>query len=175
MDKVALARINSFVSQIQSNAQPSESITIPAVILQDLLGAIQELKDEVAALREERAQDHQEMAALTARMDTLTARVSSLESMEEQDISRVCLDIAQDRQRIAKLERSPEPQPMQRDRAEVLRALLVANGGKMLAKDARKKMRLSAYAFSKLLKVCDFIDRKSYHLDRRQDILILKS
>ncbi|HOV83137.1 MAG TPA: hypothetical protein PLQ01_10755 [Methanothrix sp.] len=153
----------------------SSLITIPAVILQDLLGAIQELKDEVAALREERAQDHQEMATLTARMDTLTARVSSLESMEEQDISRVCLDIAQDRQRITKLEKPPEPQPTQKDRAEILRALLAANNGKMLAKDARKKMRLSAYAFSKLLKVCDFIDRKSYHLDRRQDILILKS
>jgi len=95
--------------------------------------------------------------------------------MEEQDISRVCLDIAQDRQRITKLEKTPEPQPMQKDRGEILRALLAANGGKMLAKDARKKMRLSAYAFSKLLKVCDFIDRKSYHLDRRQDILILKS
>jgi hypothetical protein len=32
-----------------------------------------------------------------------------------------------------------EPQPMQKDRAEILRALLVANGGKMLAKDARKR------------------------------------
>jgi len=168
MKEVALARINSFASQIQSHVEPSESIIIPAAILQDLLGAIQELKDEVAALREERAQDRREMAALTA-------RVSSLESMEEQDISRVCLDIAQDRQRITKLEKTPEPQPMQKDRGEILRALLAANGGKMLAKDARKKMRLSAYAFSKLLKVCDFIDRKSYHLDRRQDILILKS
>jgi len=32
-----------------------------------------------------------------------------------------------------------EPQPLQRDRGEILRALLVANGGKMLAKDARQK------------------------------------
>jgi len=29
-----------------------------------------------------------------------------------------------------------EPQPMQRDRGEILRALIAANGGKMLAKDA---------------------------------------
>jgi hypothetical protein len=37
------------------------------------------------------------------------------------------------RQRIAKLEQR-EPQPLQRDRGEILRALIVANGGKMLGK-----------------------------------------
>lgn len=68
-----------------------------------------------------------------------------------------------------------EPQPMQKDRAEILRALLVANGGKMLAKDARKKMHLSKERFSNLLLICDFIERKPYHLDRRQDVIILKS
>jgi|UPI0004AD2FAB septal ring factor EnvC (AmiA/AmiB activator) len=153
----------------------SPLITIPAAVLQDLLGTLQELKDEVAALREERAQDHREMATLTARMDTLTARVSSLESMEEQDISRVCLDIAQDRQRIARLERPPEPQPTQKDRAEILRALLAANNGKMLAKEARKKMHLSEATFSQLLNTCSFIERKALHSDRRKRIIILKS
>ena len=68
-----------------------------------------------------------------------------------------------------------EPQPMQKDRAEILRALLVANGGKMLAKDARKKMHLTKNRFSELLRVCDFIDTKPYHLDRRQTVIILKS
>jgi hypothetical protein len=68
-----------------------------------------------------------------------------------------------------------EPQPTQRDRADILRALLVANGGKMLAKDARKKMHLSKERFSNLLLICDFIERKPYHLDRRQDVIILKS
>ncbi|GAB6266213.1 MAG: hypothetical protein STSR0001_16600 [Methanothrix sp.] len=68
-----------------------------------------------------------------------------------------------------------EPQPMQNDRAEILRALLVANGGKMLAKDARKKMHLSKERFSNLLLICDFIERRPYHLDRRQDVIILKS
>ena len=67
------------------------------------------------------------------------------------------------------------PQPMQKDRAEILRALLVANGGKMLAKDARKKMHLTKNRFSELLRVCDFIDTKPYHLDRRQTVIILKS
>ena len=35
-----------------------------------------------------------------------------------------------------------EPQPLQKDRAEILRALLAATGGKMLAKDARQKMHI---------------------------------
>ena len=68
-----------------------------------------------------------------------------------------------------------EPQPMQKDRADILRALLAANGGKMLAKDARKKMHLSKNRFSELLRICDFIDTKPYHLDRRQTVIILKS
>lgn len=174
MDKVALASINSFAFQIQSNVQPSEYITIPAAFLQDLLGAIQELKDEVAALREEKAQDRQEMAALAARMDTLTARVGSLESREDQDISCIYLEIAQDRQRITKLEKPPGPQPTQKDRAEVLRALLAVNNGKMLASEARKKMHLRKDLFSKLLKTCDFLETKPLHSDRRKKIIILK-
>ena len=68
-----------------------------------------------------------------------------------------------------------EPQPMQKDRADILRALLAAKGGKMLAKDARKKMHLTKNRFSELLRVCDFIDTKPYHLDRRQTVIILKS
>ena len=35
-----------------------------------------------------------------------------------------------------------ELQPLQKDRAEILRALLPAIGGKMLAKDARQKMHI---------------------------------
>jgi hypothetical protein len=35
-----------------------------------------------------------------------------------------------------------EPQRLQKDRAEILRALLAATGGKMLAKDARQKMHI---------------------------------
>jgi len=143
-------------------------VTVQAGLLQDLIGAYQSLKDEVEGLRVTIAQQDEKTAALTS-------RVSSLESQEEQDITRIYCDIAQDRQRIAKLERPPEPQPTQKDRAEVLRALLVANNGKMLAKDARKKMHLSKNRFSELLAVCGFVDRKPYHADKRKDILILKS
>jgi len=68
-----------------------------------------------------------------------------------------------------------DPQPMQKDRADILRALLVASGGKMLAKDIRKRMHIKKNHFAELLRVCDFIDTKPFHLDRRQTVIILKS
>lgn len=76
--------------------------------------------------------------------------------------------------RIAKLELR-EPHPLQRDRGEILRVLLAANGGKMLAKEARKKMRLSRSRFSELLSTMeDYIDTKSYHLHQNWKVLTLK-
>ncbi len=63
-----------------------------------------------------------------------------------------------------------KPQPMQKDRADILRALLAANGGKMLAKDARKKMHIKKNHFAELQRVCDFAETKPFHLDRRQRI-----
>ena len=83
-------------------------------------------------------------------------------------------EIAYDRQRISKLEQR-EPQPLQRDRGEILRALLAANDGKMLAKEARLKMRLSKAAFSVLLSMMKGdIETKPYHLNRSAKMLILK-
>jgi len=64
---------------------------------------------------------------------------------------------------------------MQKDRADILRALLVANGGKMLAKEARQKMHLKKNNFAELLSVCDFAETKPYHINRRQIVIILKS
>ena len=83
-------------------------------------------------------------------------------------------EIAYDRQRIAKLEQK-EPQPLQKDRGEILRALLASNNGKMLAKEARQKMHLSKSRFSELLEsMKDCIEKRPYHLDRTQNIIILK-
>ena len=68
-----------------------------------------------------------------------------------------------DRRRIAALERE-EPQPMKKDRGEILRVLLAANGGKMLAKDACKRMHLSESRFSELLEsMDDAIEKRPYH------------
>ena len=68
-----------------------------------------------------------------------------------------------------------EPQPLQKDRGEILRALIAANGGKMLAKEARAKMHLSKNRFSELLaRMKDSIETKSLHSDKRKLVLILR-
>ncbi len=64
---------------------------------------------------------------------------------------------------------------LQNDRAYFLRALLAANGGKILAKDARQKMHLSRPRFSELLAALQRdIEVKPYHLKRNQNALVLK-
>jgi uncharacterized membrane protein len=68
-----------------------------------------------------------------------------------------------------------DPQPLQKDRGEILRALIAANGGKMLAKEARQKMRMDKATFSRLLDTLkDSIDIKPFHQDKRRLVLIIK-
>jgi hypothetical protein len=64
---------------------------------------------------------------------------------------------------------------MQKDRGEILRALLAANGGKVLAKDARQKMHLSRSRFSELLASMNkYIDTKPHHINKSANILIIE-
>lgn len=66
-------------------------------------------------------------------------------------------------------------QPEQKNRREILLALLAANGGKMFAKDARQKMGLGKSTFSVLLKsLSGEIDKKPYHLNKSKLVMVLK-
>ena len=107
-------------------------------------------------------------------IEKLNDRIAALESHQTADIERLARDIALDRQRISRLEKV-EPQPLQKDRAEILRALIAANGGKMLAKDARQKMHLSKELFSMLIaSMGDYLEVKPLHSDKRKKVLALK-
>jgi hypothetical protein len=100
--------------------------------------------------------------------------IEDLRARQERDYERFSGDICDHGQRLRNLEKI-EPQPLQKDRADILRALLVANGGKMLAKDARQKMHLSKQLFSMLVaSMGDYIDMKPLHIDNRKKVLILK-
>lgn len=128
--------------------------------IRPLQNRISEMEDRIDRLEEENV--------------SMRLKMASLETTEEHDISRLALDIAYDRQRLAKLEKV-EPQPLQKDRGEILLALLAASGGKMLAKDARNKMHLSRSRFSELLAAMhEDIEVRPYHLNKRQNVLILK-
>jgi hypothetical protein len=112
---------------------------------------------------------------LQEEIHALKSELQGLRDQWDSELARVFREIALDRQRIARLEAPPDPTPSQRDRSEILRALLAANGGKMPEKEARQKMRLSKSQFSQLLASMNGdIGLKQYHLDRRQKILILK-
>jgi uncharacterized membrane protein len=146
------------------------------LILQELhaLGARQEALESRISSREVQQSSEPEIEALKsileARDEEVRALKGELETLEES----TARERAYDRQRISKLEQK-EPQPLQKDRGEILRALIAANGGKMLAKDARKMMRLSKQTFSMLLaSMSEYIETKPLHSDKRKDVLILK-
>jgi hypothetical protein len=96
--------INSFGSKSPKVDIVSPQITVPATLLQDLLDTVQGLQDEVAQLHEARDQDREEIAALRH-------SVASLETTQEHDVNRICLDICQDRRRLAALETRPASGP----------------------------------------------------------------
>jgi len=180
MEVVDTTQINSFApiaAQTDFESPSEESVFVltssqlQEIISQAVQKAIEPLAERISSLEVTVAAQEEKIAALRA-------QVRSLEGIEEQDVTRICLDIAQDRQRISKLEKrsEPQPQPLQKDRADILRALLAANGGKMLAKDARQKMHLSRSAFSQLIATMkDDIELKQFHLKKNQKVIILKS
>lgn len=171
MTKLADARINTFGIAPKADVPPSEEESIfvlTAYQLQDIISrAIQPLQDEVVELKTTVAGQQEKIA-------DMGRKLASLESLQEAEITRVCVDIAQDRRRLAALE-TTQPQPLQKDRGEILRALIVANGGKMLAKEARQKMHLSRSRFSELLASMDGdIELKPFHLRKNQKVIVLK-
>jgi len=194
MIKVAAA-LNSFASQ-EATAPPSEEIfVLTSGQLQDLVAqaierATAPLEARLDALEERGvgcgeggeeptteatcqpgAQGShlqvEKIVALEAENRGLKEALSNLEEITARER-------AFDRQRIAKLERV-DPQPLQKDRGEILRALIAANGGKMLATDARKKMHLSRSRFSKLLATMkDEIEARPYHINKSWQVLVLR-
>ena len=161
-DSIATESIYGFAPVVQqADVQPSEPIfVLSSSQLQDIISrAVLPLQDEISQLKVTVAQQGEDIAAL-----------KSTERLNFDDIRDLYTAIGEIEQR-----QQIKPQPLQKDRGEILRALLAANGGKMLAKDARQKMRLDEATFSRLLEVSqDHIEKKSYHFDRRQSILIIK-
>jgi hypothetical protein len=105
MIDVALAEIKTFgqypkadfVSPSEESAFILTSSQLSGLITQAVEKAIQPLQDEVSQLR-----------ATVARQGEM---IAALESTEEHDVNRICLDICQDRQRLAKLEQRPSTGP----------------------------------------------------------------
>ena len=167
MLNVANARINTFgISPKTDFVSPSEQlITLTIGQLQELVTqvvekAIQPLQNCIETQDARIAAQDEKIAALEATVNTLS------------DNQFIQLRLIADLREATK----KNPHPLQKDRADILRALIVANGGKMLAKDARQKMRLSRSVFSQLIATMkDDIEVKPFNLRKNQKVIILKS
>jgi hypothetical protein len=166
MSEIANASINTFgISPKADFVPPSEQLVtltygqLSDLVTQAIEKAIQPLQDEVSQLRATVERQDEKIAALEARIGL----------QEDNGLIQLRL-IGQLREAAKK-----EAQPMQKGRGEILRALIAANGGKMLAKDARQKMRLSKELFSMLIaSMKDDIEIKPLHSDKRKLVLSLK-
>ena len=105
MSEIAVAKINSFApiaAQTDFLVSPSEEAVfilnsgqLSALITKAIEKAIEPLQDRVKDLEKIVAAQGEQIATLT--------------STQEQDVNRICLDIAYDRQRLARLEQRPAP------------------------------------------------------------------
>jgi predicted nucleic acid-binding Zn-ribbon protein len=129
-------------------------------------------RNETPFLKEEIANQNTKIATLESVVVSQDKEIASLKTAHEKEVERLALEAAYDRQRVTKLEQ--KVQPLQRDRGEILRALIAASGGKVLAKYARLKMHLDKATFSRLLSTLqEYVTRKVYQADRRQRLLVL--
>jgi len=162
MEVVDTTQINSFApiaAQTDFPVSPSEEAVFifTSGQLQDLIKeAIQPLRDRIGSLE--------------ARITAQDEKIRALEAREDHTEDNLGIQL----RLIADLRKSQDPQPMQRDRGEILRALIAANGGKMLAKDARQKMHLKKNQFTRVIAATrDYIEIKPLHSDKRKMVLCL--
>jgi hypothetical protein len=165
MSEIAIASIKSFRTTgpeaIKAVSQAAEEpiFVLTFTELQDIIvRALQPLQDRIDSLEATKSTSLEgKVSALEATQDT--------QAENELNMLRLINDLRKDK----------EPQPLQRDRGEILRALLAANGGKMLAKDARQKMHLIKPRFSELLATMkNEVEVRPYHLKKNQKVLVLK-
>ncbi len=166
MSNVANASINTFGPSPKADfAKPSEEqiFVLTGSQLQEILTrAIQDATEHIL-------QEIQDLKATVANQkETIATLEATAKHQEDNQFIQLQL-ISQLREATKK-----EPQPLQKDRGDILRALLAANGGKMLAKDARHKMHLQKNQFTRVIAAArDYIEIKPLHSDKRKMVLCL--
>jgi hypothetical protein len=187
MEVVDTTQINSFApiaAQTDFVVSPSEeALFITSSQLQDIITkavqeAIQPLQDEMAALREEHDKDRKELAVLRR-------SVTSLETLQEEDTNRLCLDICQDRQRLAKLEKSgpatsaqitPPPGEKTISRIAKVKDFLKNRGGGATFKECERLLGIKPNQMTRLVSM---LDKRSFEVftragDGRERVIRLK-
>lgn len=123
MDKLATASINNFASRDSTGRVSPESDFeqfIQNLIDQSVQKAVQVLQDRIESLEGIVASQGKELVAMRLKL-------VGLESLQESEISRVCVDIAQDRRRLSALENPvKEPGKTETARAEKIEKYLAS-------------------------------------------------
>jgi ABC-type transporter Mla subunit MlaD len=118
------------------------------------------------------ARQAKEIENLTKSLDTLERTVEDLRDLAKYTLSTLSKRVTS----LEDVKAQVRPQKLQAARGEILRTLLAANNGKMLASDARHRMGISKSAFSLLLGTLkDKIETKPLKSDRRKMLILLKS
>lgn len=152
MIEIATAKINRFASEQADVPTEEESIFV-----QKALESPEDLRQIVQA-------QARQIEALNARLQCLE---KDLDTLSENQLIQLRI--------INDLRKDKEPGQTSKDRADILSALLAANGGKMLIREARQKMHLSGVLFSQLLKTMkDDVETKPYHLNKSWKVLVLR-
>jgi uncharacterized coiled-coil protein SlyX len=102
MSNVANASINTFGNSPKVDFVPTSEQLITLTI-----GQLQDLVTQAVEKANQPLQDRIE--SLEKMVATQDAKIATLTSTQEQDVNRICLDIAYDRQRLARLEQRPAP------------------------------------------------------------------
>jgi len=166
---------NTLASAISTfgNVSPSEEsiFVLTSLQLQEIIAkAIQPLQDEVSQLR--------------ATVDRQGEKIAALESSEEHDVNRICLDIAYDRQRLARLEKgqcspptTPPPGSKTASRIEKVKDFLKTRGGGATFQECERLLGIRPNQMSRLVSM---LDMRSWEIfarsgDLRQKVLRLKA
>jgi TolA-binding protein len=161
---------------------PSEEsvFVLTAYQLQKLITqAIQPLQDRISEMKERIDRLEEENTSMRLKM-------ASMESFEEQDVTRICLDIAQDRQRLARLETQPRtgtaptaPPHGEKIVARIakLKDFLKDRGGGATFQECERLLGIRPNQMTKLVSQ---LDKRSYEVftragDGRQRVLRLKA
>jgi hypothetical protein len=104
--------------------------------------------------------------------------IKTIQARQDSDFEHHARDILDHGQRLKKLEEreSDNPTKKQTDRRDILKGLLVINGGRMFACDARKRIGLDEASFSRLVaKMGDILEVRKSNVNKRKNLLILRS
>jgi hypothetical protein len=165
MNHLVDTRIKAFgISPKDGFASPSEQLItltigqLQELVTQAVVKAIQPLQDQLSDTRAIVDRQDEKITTLEATVNTLA---------DNQFIQLQLIGLLRETTK-------KEITPGLKDRADILRALVVANGGKMLLSSARQKMHLRKDQFSQMLKGCNFVEVKPLHSDKRKMVIILK-